>query len=85
MDKTHLELFPEEYDYVYDSVVEAKERAKGVNPMSQAYIDEVNDRRVSMGVKPYFITDNSPINHRNASTSPLYIDSETYVKNLKNE
>ena len=49
----HVQLFPEEYDFHYDSNVEIKQREKGINPMSEAYQKEVNLRRKSMGVEPY--------------------------------
>ncbi len=50
--KIHLEKFPEEYDYFYDSSVDAMDRKKGINPMSEAYINEVNIRRINLGVSP---------------------------------
>jgi len=46
----HARKFPEEYDFMYDSVVEAKERASGVNPMSQEYIEKIAKKRTEMGV-----------------------------------
>lgn len=46
----HHYYFPEEYDYVYDSISEAKERKRGVNPMSQEYTDKTNARRNQLGV-----------------------------------
>ena len=33
----HLKVFSEEYDYMYDSIVDAKERSNGINPMSEEY------------------------------------------------
>ena len=51
-EKLHLELFPEEYDFHYDSSVEAKERRRGKNPMSKEYTDFVNARRLSYDVTP---------------------------------
>lgn len=47
------ELFPEESDCVYDSHSEAKERRRGINPMSEEYQRKVNLRRFAMGVAPY--------------------------------
>lgn len=58
----HLALFPEEYDHVYDSGVEAKERKQGINPMSQAYQDEVTKRRAAFGFGPYYVDDNGQLN-----------------------
>jgi Na+-transporting NADH:ubiquinone oxidoreductase subunit NqrC len=46
----HTERFPEEYDFMYDSSSEAKERRKGINPMSQEYIKKVNQKRNELGV-----------------------------------
>ncbi len=46
----HREKFPEEYDFMYDSSWDAHDRKKGVNPMTQAYIDEVKRRRAAFGV-----------------------------------
>lgn len=50
--KLHIERFPEEYDHQYDSLADAADRAKGINPMSQEYIEEVNQRRKDAGVPP---------------------------------
>lgn len=49
----HREHFPEEYDFHYDSISEAKQRDKGINPMSEEYQRRVNLRRLSLGVMPY--------------------------------
>jgi hypothetical protein len=49
----HVALFPEEYDYVYDSISEAKARARGENPMNVEYIEKTNNRRVELGFSPY--------------------------------
>lgn len=63
----HLKEFPEEYDYCYDSIADAKDRQNGTNPMSQAYTDEVNERRKSKGVSPLgndgFATDDSSLRY----------------------
>ena len=48
----HVQKFPEEYDYQCDDSYDAKQRKKGINPMSLDYINAVNDRRQSLGVKP---------------------------------
>ena len=50
VDSIHFGLFPEEFDFVYDSISEAKERRLGINPMSQQYIDAANSRRALLGV-----------------------------------
>ncbi|MEZ8990187.1 hypothetical protein AB4342_18565 [Vibrio breoganii] len=49
----HSELFPEEYDHLYDSNVEVRARNRGENPMSEDYQRKVNLRRFAMGVEPY--------------------------------
>lgn len=46
--KIHHEKFPEEYDYFYDSSADAKDRKKGINPMSEEYINEVSMRRINL-------------------------------------
>jgi len=50
--KLHVELFREEHDFVYDSGVDASERKKGNNPMSQEYIKTMDDKRVALGFNP---------------------------------
>lgn len=85
MNKLHLELFSEEYDYIYDSVADARDRSKGINPMSQAYIDKTNERRINMGVKPYDITDDSPQKHKLAINDSSLITSELYIERLNRQ
>ncbi|WP_351089138.1 hypothetical protein [Shewanella sp. S1-49-MNA-CIBAN-0167] len=48
----HATLFPEEYDFIYDSNVDAKERKKGINPMNQEYTDRMNQKRIELGISP---------------------------------
>lgn len=48
----HAEKFPEEYDFMYDSGVDATERKKGINPMNLKYIDEMKEKRGDLGVTP---------------------------------
>ncbi|UZE97227.1 hypothetical protein [Alkalimarinus alittae] len=50
--KIHIEKYPEEYDHMYDSGVDCKERNKGINPMSSEYIAKVEAKRATMGVTP---------------------------------
>ena len=38
----HAALFPEEYDYMYDSVSEAKDRQRGKNLLSAEYVGKTN-------------------------------------------
>ncbi|MCU7985589.1 hypothetical protein [Shewanella sp. SW24] len=51
----HHTLFPEEYDFIYDSISDAYRRRKGINPMSTEYQEEVDNRRLAMGVEPYVV------------------------------
>jgi hypothetical protein len=46
----HIELFSEEYDKMSDSILDAKERAKGINPMSKEYQLKVAKKRKRLGV-----------------------------------
>lgn len=46
----HFELFPEEYDHMMDSIADAKDRRRGINPMSEEYTQRVNARRKELGV-----------------------------------
>lgn len=48
----HIELFSEEYDKMSDSILDAKERAKGINPMSKEYQQKVAKKRKNLGVSP---------------------------------
>lgn len=82
MDKLHLELFPEEYDYIYDSNADVNDRRRGLNPMCQDYIDKTNERRISMGVTPFEITSDSPQNHKLAINDSSLITSELYIERL---
>ncbi|KAB7884362.1 hypothetical protein, partial [Poseidonibacter ostreae] len=45
----HAKLFPEEYDFGYDSNVDANRRRLGENPMSDEYINKTNKRRIKLG------------------------------------
>ncbi|MBG22742.1 MAG: hypothetical protein CMF22_04695 [Idiomarinaceae bacterium] len=48
----HGSIFPEEYDYIYDSISDAKDRRRGINPMSEEYTSKVNERRRKLGISP---------------------------------
>ena len=48
----HIEMFSEEYDHMGDDHVDAKERAKGINPMSAEYVEKVNKKRIAQGILP---------------------------------
>lgn len=49
-DSLHLEIFHEEYDFVYDSIQDSKDRRDGINPMSENYTAKVNLKREKLGV-----------------------------------
>ncbi len=51
--KIHGEKFPEEWDFMGDSILDASKRSKGINPMSEEYIAKVNKRRENLGVSPF--------------------------------
>jgi hypothetical protein len=50
--RMHVKLYPEEYDCMFDRFVEARDRRRGVNPMSKEYIEKVNEKRIKEGVSP---------------------------------
>ena len=52
MQDLHMENFSEEYDFMYDSNVDASERGRGINPMSQEYINQVQKKREALGITP---------------------------------
>jgi len=59
----HTEEFSEEYDFMYDSHVDARDRASGENPMRADYIEKVNARRLHKGFAP--LSDNgTPPNNK---------------------
>jgi len=49
----HAALFPEEYDHVYDSIAEAKDRQRGVNPMNADHVEKTNTLRAQLGFTPF--------------------------------
>jgi hypothetical protein len=46
----HAALFAEEFDFTFDSILDAKERRRCKNPMSDSYTAEVNKKRTDLGV-----------------------------------
>ncbi len=48
----HVAIFPEEYDYQYDSIADWSDRSRGISPMSSDYIERVNARRQEFGFGP---------------------------------
>ena len=49
----HAALFPEEYDYAYDSISEAKAQSRGENPMNADYIKKTKNRRAALGFSTF--------------------------------
>ncbi len=84
INKLHQGLFPEEYDFVYDSYCDALARKRGINPMSQAYQNEVNERRRKLGVRPFESEDNSDGNSSCNSPDRELISSMEYCRVLVN-
>lgn len=50
--RLHLTLFSEEYDEMWDSLSEIKDRDKGINPMLPEYTERMNKKRAAFGVTP---------------------------------
>ena len=48
----HIALFPEEYDHMFDSFSDARERQNGRSPMNPEYMARENESRVEMGFEP---------------------------------
>ena len=48
----HGVLFPEEFDFMLDDNVDAKDRQRGINPMSKDYQNKVNAKRQKLGLQP---------------------------------
>jgi hypothetical protein len=48
----HIELFPEEYDHMFDSFSDARERQKGRSPMNLDNLARANESRMVMGFEP---------------------------------
>lgn len=46
--KLHDMLFSEEYDFMYDSYADARDRDEGINPMSKEYQEEVKEKRAEL-------------------------------------
>ncbi|MBR9865877.1 MAG: hypothetical protein GYB18_02045 [Oceanospirillales bacterium] len=49
-----VEEFPEEFDWMYDSPSELRDRKRGKSPMNREYQDKVNQRRIEQGLEPFF-------------------------------
>ena len=48
----HGKLFTEEYLFMGDSITDANDRKKGINPMSDDYIKKIAERRRVLGFSP---------------------------------
>ncbi len=48
--KLHELIFPEEYDFMWDSRVDMKLRNQGENPMNSEYIEQIKTKRSDLGV-----------------------------------
>lgn len=46
----HSELFLEEYTECYDSISDAENRKRGINPMNEEYISKMAKKRKDIGV-----------------------------------
>ena len=49
----HAALFPEEYDHIYDSASEAKDRQRGRNPINAEHVEKTNTLRAQLGFTPF--------------------------------
>lgn len=47
-----VELFPEEFDALFDSGSDLKDRAKGINPMTNEYAEKISIKRELYGLTP---------------------------------
>ncbi|TQD36249.1 hypothetical protein [Haloflavibacter putidus] len=48
----HAVLFSEETDFMLDSSSDAKDRSRGINPMSAEYTKRMNSKREAFGIEP---------------------------------
>ncbi|WP_159021507.1 hypothetical protein [Formosa sp. L2A11] len=67
----HAEIFSEEFDYMYDSRLDAADRSNGVSPMSEEYTAKINFKREKLGMS-----------NLNSSGLPMDNSSEVYIENL---
>ena len=76
----HIEMFPEEYDHMLDSIADAGDRSRGINPMNAEYIAKVAVRRKELGVSPL---SDAGMPTSNDSFKLARIEAETRVRSLK--
>lgn len=50
--KIHIERYAEEYDFYYDSIADAADRRRGINPMSADHVAKVAEKRRKQGLTP---------------------------------
>lgn len=63
LQRMHWRLFPEEYDFYGDEIVDVKLRNQGINPMSAEYIARTDARRSALGFAGYMANnDTRPAN-----------------------
>lgn len=48
--KIHIERFPEEYDFMLDSISDSNVRSMGKNPMNREYVERIKAKRTALGV-----------------------------------
>ena len=81
--KFHRDLFPEEYDFLYDSEADAHIRIEGHNPKSPEYQAKVNCRREKLGAQPLAENGIAPSNATFKFVCRLLIDgNQVFLANL---
>jgi len=73
----HIERYGEEYDFQLDSIADAKDRARGINPMNEGYIAKVNAKRIKEGVTPL---SNAGLAVSDDSFKIAYVEAEAIVR-----
>ena len=73
----HAEQFPEEYDFMFDDLVDYRKRQNGENPMSVEYVERVNRKRVGAGLAPLNI---AGMPDDNCSWKLAYSEAEAIIK-----
>lgn len=79
--RIHAEKFSEEYDFMYDSIIDAKDRSNGKNPMSEEYIHKINKKRADLGVSP--LSDSGMPTSKDTHTMCIEEAREIIRKNTK--
>lgn len=76
----HHAIFPEEVDFTQDSREDVLLRKHGANPMSEGYVNQVNERRIALGVVPYMPKSESPQRHIDLQDDITLLTSNQYMK-----